>query len=40
MTLLVTAEGGTWLADVGFGAEGLLLPCHSARFRYEPFSSS
>jgi N-hydroxyarylamine O-acetyltransferase len=26
MTLLVTAEGGTWLADVGFGAEGLLLP--------------
>jgi N-hydroxyarylamine O-acetyltransferase len=26
MTLLVTAEGGSWLADVGFGAEGLLLP--------------
>lgn len=26
MTLLVTADGGTWLADVGFGAEGLLLP--------------
>jgi N-hydroxyarylamine O-acetyltransferase len=27
MTLLVSvAEGGTWLADVGFGAEGLLLP--------------
>ncbi len=29
MTLLVTVEGGeggSWLADVGFGAEGLLLP--------------
>ena len=26
MTLLVSAGGRTWLADVGFGAEGLLLP--------------
>ncbi len=26
MVLLVEAGGGTWLADVGFGAEGLLLP--------------
>ena len=26
MTLLVTVDGQTWLADVGFGAEGLLLP--------------
>lgn len=26
MTLLVEADGGTWLADVGFGAEGLLFP--------------
>ena len=26
MTLLVEADGGTWLADVGFGADGLLLP--------------
>ena len=26
MLLLVEAEGGRWLADVGFGGEGLLLP--------------
>ena len=26
MLLLVQAEGSRWLADVGFGAEGLLLP--------------
>jgi N-hydroxyarylamine O-acetyltransferase len=26
MTLLVEADGGRWLADVGFGGEGLLLP--------------
>jgi N-hydroxyarylamine O-acetyltransferase len=26
MLLLVTVEGKTWIADVGFGAEGLLLP--------------
>jgi len=26
MLLLVAAEGGRWLADVGFGGEGLLLP--------------
>jgi N-hydroxyarylamine O-acetyltransferase len=26
MMLLVEAEGGHWIADVGFGAEGLLLP--------------
>ena len=26
MLLLVDIDGGTWLADVGFGAEGLLLP--------------
>lgn len=26
MLLLVRCEGRTWLADVGFGAEGLLLP--------------
>ena len=26
MALLVEADGGRWIADVGFGAEGLLLP--------------
>lgn len=26
MLLLVEADGGRWLCDVGFGAEGLLLP--------------
>lgn len=26
MLLMVDAEGATWLADVGFGLEGLLLP--------------
>jgi N-hydroxyarylamine O-acetyltransferase len=26
MTLLVNVDGGTWLADVGFGSEGLLKP--------------
>ena len=26
MLLLVEADGGDWLADVGFGGEGLLLP--------------
>ena len=26
MLLLVRADGGDWLADVGFGGEGLLLP--------------
>lgn len=26
MLLLVEADGGRWIADVGFGGEGLLLP--------------
>lgn len=28
MLLLVSVDGANWLADVGFGAEGLLLPVH------------
>jgi N-hydroxyarylamine O-acetyltransferase len=28
MLLLVQAEGGTWLCDVGFGGEGLMQPVH------------
>ncbi len=33
MTLLVDVDGGRWIADVGFGAQGLLLPVplHGAR---------
>jgi N-hydroxyarylamine O-acetyltransferase len=37
MALLVTAEGRAWLADVGFGGQGILQPLPLAAGEYQQF---